>query len=67
MEELYDEQIKPATNSLEKLLQTTRFYLLSVQEFRKADVEIEYEITDEELNRYDAYLHEHIFPGENPE
>ena len=49
------------------MLQTAIFYKLAVQKFRKANVEIDNEVSDEDLEIYDKYLHEQVFPGGNPE
>ena len=55
------------SNSLERLLQSARFYRLAVQEFQRVDIEIGNEISDKDLENYDKNLHENIFPGLKPE
>ena len=55
------------SNSLEKLLQSARFYRLAVQEFQRVDIEIGNEISDKDLENFDKNLHENIFPGLIPE
>ena len=51
----------------ERLLQTARFYRLAVREFRKANIEIDNEVKDEDLQLYDQYLHEKVLPGTDPD
>ena len=43
------------------------FYFLALKHFQKADIGIEKEITDEDFEMYDLYMHSNVFPPKNPE